>query len=128
MILLLRAVNKQPLTESLLELLLTGLASTATEDQLRPELPLKRNAPVLSGLLVDDRVVVLQVGAETLGLERNPECVLVHGVGVLGPVAEVVGIEGEGLAQVLDGLGGFVEEDLGLVSCVARGGCYECEA
>ena len=105
-------MDEQPLAKSLLELLLTRLAGTATKDQLRPQLPLERDAPVLSGLLVDDGVVVLQVGAEALGLERNPQRVLVHGVGVLAPVAEVVGVQGEGLAQVLDWLGRFVEEDL----------------
>jgi hypothetical protein len=110
--LLFGAVDKQPLAESLLELLLARLASAATKDKLRPELPLKRDAPVLSSLLVDDGVVVLQVGAEALSLERNPEGVLVHGVGVLGPVAEVVCVEGEGLAEILDGLGSFIEEDL----------------
>ena len=65
-------MDEQPLAKSLLELLLTRLAGTATKDQLRPQLPLERDAPVLSGLLVDDGVVVLQVGAEALGLERNP--------------------------------------------------------
>jgi hypothetical protein len=110
--LLLGAVDKQPLAESLLELLLARLASAATKDKLRPELPLERDVPVISSLLVDDGVVVLQVGAEALGLKRNPERVLVHGVGVLGPVAEVVCVQREGLAEVLDGLGGFVEKDL----------------
>lgn len=109
-------MNKQPLAECLLELLLTSLAGAATKNKLRPELPLERNAPVLGNLLVDDGVVVLQVGAETLGLERNPQRVLVHGVGVLGPVAEVVCVERERLAEVLDGLGGFVEEDLATLS------------
>jgi hypothetical protein len=62
---------------------------------------------------------VLQVCAEALSFKRNPQCVLVHGVGVLGPVAEVVRVQGEGLAEVFYGLGGFVEEDLGvrLVYC-----------
>jgi hypothetical protein len=113
-------VNKQPLAESLLELLLAGLARTSTKDQLGPELPLKWDAPVLGSLLVNDGVVVLQVCAEALSLKSNPERVLVHGVGVLGPVAEVVGVKGELLAQVLNGLGGFVEEHLkGLLVGVA---------
>lgn len=110
--LLLGAVNEQPLAKSLLELLLARLASAATKDQLGPELPLERDAPVLSSLLINDGVVVLQVCAEALSLERNPQRVLVHGVGVLGPVTEVVGVERERLAQVVDGLGGFIEEDL----------------
>lgn len=111
-ILLLGAVNEEPLAKGLLELLLARLATAATEDQLGPELPLEGNAPVLSSLLVNDGVVVLQVSAEALSLERNPQRVLVHSVGVLGPVAEVVGVKRECLAEVLDGLGGFVEEDL----------------
>ena len=97
-ILLLGAVDEQPLAESLLELLLARLTSATTKDKLTPELPLERDAPVLSSLLVDDGVVVLQVGAEALSLERNPQRVLVHGIGVLAPVAKVVGVQGEGLA------------------------------
>ncbi|KAH9874165.1 hypothetical protein IAQ61_004794 [Plenodomus lingam] len=85
---LLSAVNKQPLAMSRLKMLLPSLASTSTKDELSPELPLKRNVPLLSGALVDDGVVVLKVGAQAFGLERDPEVVLVHGVGVLGPVAE----------------------------------------
>jgi hypothetical protein len=118
--LLLRTVDKQPLAESLLELLLARLASAATKDKLPPELPLERDAPVLSSLLVNDGVVVLKVGAEALSLERNPDCVLVHGVGVLGPVTEVVCVQREGLAEVLNGLGSFVEEDLASLSVPAR--------
>ena len=105
-------MDEQPLAKSLLELLLTGLAGTATKDQLRPQLPLERDAPVFSGLLVDDGVVVLEVGTEALSLERNPCGVLVHGRSVLGPVAEVVCVEREGLAEVLDRLGVFEEKDL----------------
>lgn len=82
-ILLLGAVDEQPLAESLLELLLARLTSATTKDKLAPELPLERDAPVLSSLLVNDGVVVLQVGAEALRLEGNPQSVLVHGVGVL---------------------------------------------
>jgi hypothetical protein len=55
---------------------------------------------------------VLEVSTEALGLERNPQGVLVHGVCVLGPVTKVVCVEGELLAEVLDGLGVFVAEDL----------------
>jgi hypothetical protein len=114
--LLLSTVDKQPLALDLLELLLARLAGTATEDQLAAELPLKGNVPVVSRLLVNERVVVLQVGAEALSLESRPQGELVHGVGVLAPVAEVVCVQGELLAKVLDGLGGFVEEDLKCVS------------
>jgi hypothetical protein len=107
-------VHKQPRSVRLLELLLLRLAALSTKHQLGPELPLVRDAPVLGGLLVDDGVVVLEVRAETLGLERDPQGVLVHGVGMLGPVAEVVCVGGERLAQLLDGLRRLVAEDLGV--------------
>lgn len=105
-------MHEQPLALNLLELLLAGLARTATEYQLAPELPLGRDLPVVRSLLVDDGVVVLQVCAEALGLESDPQSELVHGVGVLAPVAEVVRVQGERLAQVVHGLGVLVEEDL----------------
>jgi hypothetical protein len=105
-------VHEQPLAECLLELLLTRLTGTSTEDQLAPKLPAERNIPVLGRLLVDDRIVVLEIGAKALCLEGDPQGVLVHGVGVLRPVTEMVCVEGEGFAEVLDGLGGLVEENL----------------
>jgi hypothetical protein len=105
-------VHKQPLAKCLLELLLARLAGTATEDQLAPELPAKRNIPVLGRLLIDDGVVVLKVGAKALCLEGDPEGVLVHGVGVFRPVTEMVSVNGESFTEVLDRLGGLVEEDL----------------
>jgi hypothetical protein len=114
--LLLSAMDEKPLASCLLELLLARLTGTATKDQLAPELPVKRNVPVLSSLLVDNRVVVLKIGAETLGLKGNPKRVLVHGVGLLRPVTKVMGVDGERLAKVFDGLGVFVEEDLGISS------------
>lgn len=86
-------MHKQSLALYFLELLLAGLARASTEDQLAPKLPLEGNAPVLGSLLVDDRVVVLKVGAKSLCLQGDPESVLVHGVSVFRPVAEVVGIE-----------------------------------
>jgi hypothetical protein len=110
--LLFRAVHEKPLAVCLLELLLASLTRAATKDQLGPELPLEGNIPVLSSLLVDNWVVVLEVSTEALGLKRNPQSVLMHGVGVLRPIAEVVGIEGERFAEVLDRLGVFVAEDL----------------
>lgn len=67
---------------------------------------------MLRNLLVDDRVVMLQIGAETLGLERDPESELVHAAGLLGPGAEMVCILRKPLTQVLARLGVFVEEDL----------------
>jgi hypothetical protein len=91
--LLLRSMHKQSLALHLLELLLAGLACAATKDQLASKLPLERDAPVLGGLLVDDRVVVLEVGTKTLGLQGDPKSILVHGVCVFTPVTEVMGVE-----------------------------------
>lgn len=87
-------MHKQPRSMRGLVLLLTSLTSTTAKDELGPEFPVERDLPVLCGLGVDDGVVVLEVGAEAFGFEGDPEGVLVHGVCLLGPVAEVVGIGG----------------------------------
>jgi len=105
-------MDEQPLAVCLLELLLTGSASAATKDQLSAKLPLERNAPLLSSLLVDNGVVVLEVGAEAFSFKRDPQGILVHGVGLLRPVAEVVCVFRECLAELFDGFWIFVEEDL----------------
>lgn len=104
-------MDKDPLLDGL-ELLLAGLACTSSKDELGTELPLLGDLPLLLSTLVDNGVVVLEVGAEALSLKRNPGGVLVHGRCVLGPVAEVVCVEREGLAEVLDGLGVLEEENL----------------
>lgn len=109
--LLLRTMHKQALLNRL-KLLLARLASTATKNQLGAQLPLKRDLPVLLRLAIDDRVVVLQGGAEAGGLERGPQGELMHGGGVLAPDGEVGGVEGEGLLQGLDGLRVLEEESL----------------
>jgi hypothetical protein len=113
--LLLSTVHKHPLLQGL-KLLLARISHLATKHQLCAELPLERDLVVLLHLLVDDRVVMLKVGTEAFGLKGHPQGVLVHGVGVLGPVAKVMCVDGELLAQVLDGLGVFEEEDLKVVS------------
>lgn len=110
--LLLGAVDEQPLAEGGLEGLLAGLTSASTEDKLGPELPVKRDVPCLSSLLVDDRVVVLEIGPETFSLEGNPEGELVHGVGMLGPVTVVVGVDGDVLAESVHWLGVLIEQNL----------------
>ena len=112
LILILSTVNKEPGALDRLELLLTRLGHLATEDELGAKLPVDGDVPVLLGLAVDDRVVVLEVGAQTLGLEGGPESILMHGGRVLAPVAEVVGVNGETLAEGLNGLGVFEEESL----------------
>ena len=110
------AVNKQPSTSDVLicllgQLLPSALLKTA-EDELRLERPLERDVPGLAGLLVGQRAVVLQVGAEAFGFESCPGCELVHGGGVFGPLGELVGVEGDFVLQRFDGVAGFVEEDL----------------
>ena len=116
---LLSTVDKQPGALDRLELLLTSIGNLATEDELGAELPVDGDVPVLLGLAVDEGVVVLEAGAKILSLEGGPESVLVHSGSVLAPVAEVVGIDGEGLAEGLNGLGVLEEE--GLTSIVSMG-------
>jgi hypothetical protein len=110
-------MDKQPAARNLLlrprRQLLPGTLLQAAEDELRLERPLQGDVPDLAGLLVRQRVVVLEVGAEALGFESSPGGVLVHGGGVLAPVRELVSILGELGLQGLDGSGVFVEEDLG---------------
>ena len=55
--------------------------------------------PLLGHGLVDNGIVVLQVGADAGGGEGGPHGVLVHGVGVFGPHGEVGGVGGELLLQ-----------------------------
>lgn len=111
------AVHEQPATSNLLlgprSKVLPGTLLGTSEDKLGLQRPLERNVPNLAGLLVRKRVVVLQVGSETFGFQCGPGGVLVHGGGVLGPGRELVGVLGELGLEVLDGLGVFVEEDLG---------------
>lgn len=126
----LESPQEHPLLKALLLLprlqLLPGARLGRAEDQLRLEHPLLWNVERLSGADVRQRVVVLQVGAEALGLECGPEVELVHGVGVLAPAGEAVCIDGQRLLQGGDGGRVFVEEDLrekgqvsgGLVPCL----------
>lgn len=77
-----------------LTLLLTRSAGATAKDELSAEFPVEGDFPVLCGLGVDDGVVVLEVCAEAFCFEGDPEGELVHGVCLLGPVAEVVGVGG----------------------------------
>ena len=52
---------------------------------------------------------MLEVGTETLLLESSPEEVLVHGVGVLRPLGELVAVQRELLLELGDILGLLVE-------------------
>lgn len=100
----------------LLSLLIRGVA----KDQLRLLAPFQWDLVLGRDLFVGKRVVVLQIAAETFGLEGGPEHVLVHGGGVLAPWWELVGVLREFFLEGFDGGGVFVEQDL---SC----GVSECE-
>lgn len=92
-----------------LEGLLTSLTVPVAKDELGVELPGDRDLPGFGNLLVDDRVVVLEVGTETLGLEGGPEEELLDGVGLVGPDGEAVGVDGELVGKFVNH-GGVVEE------------------
>jgi hypothetical protein len=113
-------VHPHPGSKSLLELLLPGLASASTKHQLAAQFVRERYVPMLRRLLVDDGVVVLEVGAETLGLERDPQSILVHCVGLIGPVTKVMCVDRELFAKFLDGLRVLVEKYLSHVSIRRR--------
>ena len=114
-------MHKQPSTSNvlvrLLRQLLPGTLLKTTEDELRLQRPLQGDVPGLAGLLVGQRAVVLQVGAEAFGFEGGPGGELVHGGGVLAPVGELVGVLGELGLEGLDWGGVFVEEDLKRDGC-----------
>lgn len=59
--------------------LLAWLAGLAAKDELSGELPRRRDGPLLLDLLVDEGVVVLEVGAQAFGFEGGPDCELEHG-------------------------------------------------
>lgn len=109
-------MDEQPSTGNLLRRLgrqlLPSTVFHTTEDELRLQRPLQGDVPDLAGLLVGERVVVLQIGTEAFGFESGPGGELVHGGGVLAPVGELVGVLGELGLQLLDGRGVLVEEDL----------------
>lgn len=104
-------MDEHPLLERLGRLL-ARVALASAEDQLRLELPVAGDLPLLLDAGVRDRVVVLQVGAEALLLQGNPQRQLVHGRGVLAPLRELVGEKSVRLLQLVDGGGVFEEEDL----------------
>lgn len=106
--------SQKSLALDLLEVLRqAGLLRVAdSKDELCVKLPILWQAPLCGDLLVDDGVVVLEVGAEAFGLESGPEDELVHGVGLLCPVAELVGVGWVGFLLGLDGWAVGEEENL----------------
>ena len=77
------------------ELLVCGGRSNAAEYELGAQGPAGGDLPLFGHGLVDDGVVVLQVGSDAGGGEGGPHRVLVHGVGMFGPHGEVGGVGGE---------------------------------
>ena len=109
-------MHKQPAAGNRLARLIRQLLPRAllqpTKHKLRLQLPVGRDIPDLRGLLVRQRVVVLEVGAEAFGFESRPGGELVYGGGVFGPLGELVGVEGDFVLQGFDCVAGFVEENL----------------
>jgi hypothetical protein len=102
----------------IVELFLTGLTSGSAEHHLCAELPVLGHIPRLLDTGVDQGVVVLEVGAETFGLQGSPGNVLRHTVGVDSPGGELVGVERELLLHAFDNSAVDEEEDLyGVSSC-----------
>lgn len=95
------------------EVLGSGLASLSTKNQLGLQLPVGGDLPLGGDAVVDERVVVLEVGAQALGLERGPDSVLQHGVRMGRPEGEAIGIDGELLLHAVDDFLVFEEEYLG---------------
>lgn len=106
-------MNEQPVLDRL-ECLLSRARTFRwrTEDELSLQTPRKRNVPDLTRLLVRQRVVVLQIASETLSLECRPQHKLVHCVGVLRPLRELVGVAWKLLLKCVDWLWVFVEKHL----------------
>lgn len=67
---------------------------------------------MLLGLDVDNRVIMLQIGAKAFGLQRSPQGELVHARGLLAPVREMVRVVWEFGLEFFGWAGVFEEEDL----------------
>ena len=83
----LRTKNLESVTQ-LVELLLPRLTSWGTEDHLCIELPGLGDVPGLLDVGIDQGIIVLEVGTESLCLQGGPGDVLGHAVGVDGPDGE----------------------------------------
>lgn len=94
-----------------LVLLGVRVGGAAAKDELGVELPAGGDLPGVGDLLVDEGAVVLEVGAEALGLEGGPEEVLLDAVALVGPDGELVGVEGKLLLHAVDDVLVVEEED-----------------
>lgn len=81
----LRAEVFHPLVHRLVGPVVRTTSQRLTEHELGLQVPCIWGAVQLSELLVDGRVVVLQVGSGALGGQGGPEDELVHAVGVVTP-------------------------------------------
>jgi len=70
------------------------------------------NIPGSSDLLVNNWVIVLEVGTKSFGLKSSPNGELSHGIRLSGPVWELVSVEWELLLEVSDGRTVLKEQDL----------------
>lgn len=101
-----RHLSAKGLDELINRQLILGLRllSTPTKYKLSIQSPRLGELPSLSNLVVDERVVMLQVGAEAISLKGSPDQALVHGSRLRGPVGEFIGIEGKLLLELLGGV------------------------
>lgn len=101
-----------------LEVLGASIAGLAAEDELGVELPAVGDAPLAGDLGVDERVVVLQVGAEALGRQGRPDYVLEHGVRLQRPDGELVAVQGVLFLHRVDDVLVLEEENLFRMSVI----------
>ena len=107
----LRTKNLESVTQ-LVELLLPRLTSWGTEDHLCIELPGLGDVPGLLDVGIDQGIIVLEVGTESLCLQGGPGDVLGHAVGVDGPYGEPISVDRELLLHTLHDSRVDKEEDL----------------
>ena len=82
----------------------------AAEDELRAQVPVGGDVPGLRDGAVNQRVVVLQVGADVLRGESRPQRVLQHRARLIGRAREGVGVGREAFLQSLDNVAVFKEQ------------------
>ena len=88
-------MHKQPVLDRL-KFLLLRLPLGLPKHQLGLQAPFGGHLPLIVHPLVDDGVVVLQVASEPVRLQRGPDDVLGHAGRVLGPLGELVRVDGKG--------------------------------
>jgi hypothetical protein len=104
-------INHKPLLHRL-KCLLASLPGSSSNNHFRSQHPCVRDIPLLGNLVVNDRVVMLQVCAQAFGFERAPQCVLMHGGGLLRPFGELGGVGWEAGLHGFYGIRVVEEENL----------------